>query len=133
MAVSSAAVAGAAVQSASTKSVWNCPPFLRSATVQMSKMSFAIFCLRSIPDFVNKRLFTDSDIFSVILIFSHSEIRSSFEAVNSSSLKVSTSNASNLCLSRLSNSEATRFKTLSVVFDAILAILNDRLVGLLTD
>ena len=55
-----------------TKFVWRIPPFWISATVQISKISFAIFCLRSDSDFVKRRLFTEVAIASVRFTFSHS-------------------------------------------------------------
>ena len=74
---------------------------------------------------MKRRLFTEVAIASVRFTFSHSLIRRFFEAVNSSSKKESARRESNLFLSQLSKLEATKFKTLSIVFVAILAAWND--------
>ena len=67
-----------------TKLVLNCAPFCVSATVQMSKISFATFSLRSASVFVSKRFLLYSAISSEISTFLHSATRLDFEAISSS-------------------------------------------------
>ena len=69
-----------------TKEVWKIPPLWTSATVQMSKMSFVSFCLVSLSDLVLWRFFLNSEMASVMEIFSHSAMRIDFETRSSSSL-----------------------------------------------
>ena len=74
-----------AAKGAATKLVRNLPPFWISATVQISRISFVIFCLRSDSDLVKRRLFTDVAMALLRTIFSHSLISRFLEDVSSSS------------------------------------------------